>query len=110
MNTIESNRLIAIFMGWTYNGHSGYQNPEDDGDWWELENMMFDSGWHWLMPVLVKTKSIWDGYEFDTPEYEHIENEIFSLDNTLVEFMNADINAIYERVVNFIEWYNKQEK
>jgi hypothetical protein len=71
-------------------------------------NDIFRADWNELMPVIKKCAEILYRLEFDNKERIHIENEIFHLDFMMSELLNADINCVYKRVVDFIKWYNKQ--
>ena len=48
----ETNKLIAEFDGWKLSSDGvTYMNPQDHDDCWELEDMLFNESWDWLMPV-----------------------------------------------------------
>lgn len=73
-NIIESNKLIAEFMGGKYceypnkifPGEYGYHfdnfNPTYKShqvwSWWNIKSLGFHLSWDWLMPVVEKISSI----------------------------------------------------
>jgi len=88
MKTEESNKMIAEFMG---NMHDGNVIHEE----------LYDVSWDWLMPVAKKISDI-----------KH-----WSINATL-EWLSEDqdrdglysIEEVYEAVVEFIMWHNKNKK
>lgn len=89
----KNNKLIAEFMG------------QSDKLKDSIEYGNFHISWDCLMPVLRKIRIIWLKFEWDTEDYDKCE-EIFHLDYTLSELLSADITSIYNRIVDFIKWYN----
>jgi hypothetical protein len=108
MENIESNRLIAEFMGVESYEGNGYTNFifNEDNDRAHVD-LHYHASWDWLMPVVAKCKGIIDSYEFDSEEGMKCE-EIFDIDYTYHNFMDNQIGEIHERVVEFIQWYNNQ--
>jgi hypothetical protein len=92
----------------TLNNHEVFDFNNEP--YFNLEDLPFNSSWDWLMPVVAKCTDLWDDFGFDSKERYNIEDEIWNLDNTLSDFLAADIDAIFRRTVEFIKWYNKQEK
>lgn len=124
---INSNKLIAEFMGYIYSGHAkawGIGNAKNIGERifngkmyknvikaekFE-EKLFFHSSWDWLMPVIAKCTKSFEHHQYDSEKYYHITEEIFHPDYCLSEFMNNNIMAIFERVVMYIKWYNEHKK
>lgn len=58
----KTNRLIAEFMGFTYEKNIGWydndmlmsQNVYDNQDGNCFDELLFDKSWDWLMPVVIK--------------------------------------------------------
>tara|TARA_R110000823_G_scaffold214021_1_gene343831 strand:- start:40433 stop:40831 length:399 start_codon:yes stop_codon:yes gene_type:complete len=120
METTESNKLIAEFMGLI---------PVDNNDslyWYQVKDefyinkdfnyknkvqyttsdmLPYHLSWDWLMPVVKKIISIINGSDFesynDWEDYYVVFNE--------VSFLELTLKDLYENVVEFIKWYNKQK-
>lgn len=113
----DSNKLIAEFMGLKYHDSYGYHRDiyfesaiEIDGEVYSPE---YHSSWDWLMPVVEKTISI-EGVTVKTTNWLV---DIYYNDNRTASSMavlKTDnitmIDCYYKAVVNFIHWYNQQEK
>lgn len=97
---INEDELIAGFMKlervsrghWTNHGicrwiEDGLEYPE----------LRYKTSWDWLMPVVTKIFSL-----NVTPSQERS-----AINDALNE---ANINSIYEAVVDFIKWYNSVER
>lgn len=114
---MENNGLIAKFMGQKKNKNGKYDIPKHPYEYHWMgnsydyfpENMRYDQSWDWLMPVVKKIKDIAEEFEYDTFNYSAFES-IFDIDMTCSDFMNNNIEGIYERCTEFIEWYNKEIK
>ena len=98
---IEGNKLIASFMGDTK------RNLELDPN---VSGYHYHDSFDWLMPVVKKCSESFEHHQYDSEEYYHITEEIFHPDYSLSEFMNADIEAVYNRVVTYIKWYNQNKE
>ena len=83
---IESNNeMIAEFMG---------VDQVDIDTWLETEsNLLYHKSWDWLMPVVVKIKSM------------NIEDE--EMFNEIDFYATSSIENLYSAVVRFIEWVNE---
>ena len=120
--TLENNKLIAEFMGVRPKMEAPDTYTYSDLPWISVradkpEEVMehianyskYSSSWDWLIPVVAKCyQSIEEmEVEFESEEREIFES-IFDVDITLAEIFQSDINAIYERCLDFIKWYNEQ--
>ena len=87
MNEQESNKIIAEFMGKDdlYKGMSDARAKRI---------YKYHTSWDWLMPVVQKC--------FDTQQPE--EGQHYFINESL---LTMDIGVVYDRVVEFINQYNK---
>lgn len=119
MNTTENNKLIAEFMGIHEIMLDGYSNYEIDVIYEILgikphahkgliiheSDLQFHTSWEWLMPVVEKIEDI--GCELTqtngecTISFDDYYNETSS---------KTRFHATYQAVVEFIEWYNEQNR
>ena len=104
MNTIESNRLIAEFMG----AHS-YNKRElfvpihgicyhDTIELGRGKVLKYHKSWDWLMPVVEKCLI----GEAESPER--------LISNIYENICTLSLNSTYNACIEFIEWYNLQSK
>ena len=127
-NIIENNKLIAEFLNWEFDDLSEtfetpflkLVDPHAFGDEqfscklqdFELE---FHSDWNWLMRLVEKIENLQDEnncaiYNVQT-EQCFVEIIINHTSETIVEVdSNSKIQAVYRACVEFIKWYNKQNK
>jgi hypothetical protein len=107
MNTTESNKLLAEFLGMelTTDGISQLYYTEDRS----LRQIpKFQTDWNWLMQVVQKIESLGNDILITT-NYIQIgfdEGEQF----IVVEEVNVKIEAVYQAVLEFVKWYNEQKK
>ena len=119
-NIIENNTIFAEFLDWEFDDLSEtfetpflkLVDPEAFGDEqfscklqdFELE---FHSDWNWLMEVVEKIESL--GYRIEI--VKHICRIYLSNKETIIISENTPkIEAVYNAVVEFIKWYNNQNK
>jgi hypothetical protein len=84
-----------------------------DIDTWFEENteLRYHTSWDWLMPVVEKIESL--GFEFMITETRcAIKN---NTDNSIEEVYHCELlfnkrECVYMSVVEFIKWYNKENK
>lgn len=111
---LEGNKLCAEFLEWKEEDRSWYQTDSfiryvvySEHSNYPHKGLPFHRDWNWLMVVVKKCCESFEHHQFDSEEYYHITEEIFHPDYSLSEFMNADIEAVFERVVQYIKWHNK---
>ena len=121
MKTIENNKLIAEFLGETKQpfefSQFGYINSL--GEWKDTffdNQLKFHSDWNWLMEVVEKIENLQDenNHVMYNVQIEQSFTEI--IDNHTSEIVIYDIDAdskieaVYNTVIEFIKWYNEQNK
>ena len=120
MNTEESNKLIAEFMGFTYEKNLGYYDNEmlmgqhvyDQQQGNCFDDLLFNTSWDWLMPVVEKI-----GHELTSIDisFLRMKDETYTT-MTKIEELNLcitnenPIDAVYTTVLNFIKWYNENKE
>lgn len=120
---IEGNKLIALFMGATISdkGIVLLKEWHDNHKFCEVSDLKYHSSWDWLMPVVEKITRIPLPYKQDDGRQDtHWPRTFGMLDewgNPMFRFncgklFTADtlIEATYKAIVDFIEWYNNQNK
>jgi len=94
---MENNKLIAEFMGGVESKYNIIHFPlivfKQGKNYFDLEELKFHSDWNWLMEVVIKCRTIQLSNK----------NKIADIYDAL---HNTDIEAVYNAVVEFIEWYN----
>ena len=115
-NITENNQLIAEFMGVfdkilsTGNIHSWsdapyYYTTEDTREK-VIKNISkyskYSKDWNWLMQVVDKI------YEMDLYYDRYIDYNSSMISDGKIN-LGTRINRVYEQVVEFIKWYNKQK-
>ena len=125
METTESNKLIAEFMGAVgtpkYNPTewdvyiTGCLDVDSDDEkaqhFYTPDEMKYHKEWNWLMPVVEKIEYC-DGISNDeviTIEYKdciipHHQGEV------RIEGANSKLEAVYQAVVEFIKCYNQKKE
>ena len=128
-NIIENNKIIAEFLDWEFDDLSEtfetpflkLVEPQAFGDEqfscklqdFELE---FHSDWNWLMRVVEKIENLQDenncaiyNVQIEQSFTEIIDNHT---SETIIYDIDADskIEAVYNIVIEFIKWYNEQNK
>ena len=128
-NIVENNKLIAEFMGEfdkilsTGNIHSWsdapfYYTTEDTREK-VIKNISkyskYSKDWNWLMKVVEKIESIEDGiYQVDILQEgcKILKKCSLLIDKTVskLEPDTTKIKSVYLACVEFIKWYNEQNK
>jgi len=127
LNMEKNNKLIAKFMGWERDDFSldGYIIPKNwnshhdlcqDFDSLSPKDMMFHNSWDWLMPVVEKIQHLDNEFEVNvnfkielTGAVELYINHKRVFGMTAFE-VGTLIDAVYEAIIEFIKWYNKNKK
>lgn len=119
MKTKEGNKLIAEFMT---------DEPEilahDLKKAGTLESMQYHSSWDWIMPVVEKIEDthavkqgekLHYGHSFKIDNWEVVIRDClsgkirFSVSPASVKVLSK-IDAVWQGVIGFIQWYNKNRK
>lgn len=118
-NIIESNRLIADFMGlkptkfgtnyqWSDSPHFFVNHDTHEKVMESIANYSkYDTSWDWLIPVVEKIESIsgqfWIGKYSTSVTSENVRDWEISSGKGLTK-----IQSVYVCAVRFITWYNEQ--
>ena len=116
-NIVENNKLIAEFLGYSQ-PHPDYPNTTYwyKKDCQPLTILLFHSDWNWLMRVVEKIENLQDenncaiyNVQIEQSFTEIIDNHT---SETIIYNIDADskIEAVYNACVEFIQWYNQQNK
>lgn len=118
---LSGNKLIAEFMKWNIVIDDaqiwGVKVPSeylinDNMDWYTSEELEFHKSWNWLMPVVKKIESL-DKIE-GCKYLVTICSDVCRIDTVNDEITwkrgSTKILAVYQAVIKFIEWYNKENK
>jgi hypothetical protein len=117
MTTTENNKLIAEFMGILNIDDTKYietlKEMKSNGLYFEqgymTSELKYDTDWNWLMPVVEKIEEL--GYDFDINKREN-DNNVFIRGSQYSKTTSnkTKIEAVYNACVEFIKWYNNQNK
>jgi hypothetical protein len=109
MSNTESNRLIAEFMGCTQSFDTFFNKEEQFH--FSIEETEYHSNWSWLMPVVEKIRSLVFRVDIDiTPIDVSIRFLKDGVQFACAPYWKNTIDAVYNGVLAFIEWYNKQKE
>ena len=122
METIQSNKLIAEFMGLEQWNESYYKHPnifyshyKESPTQVHFENLQYHTSWDWLMPVVQRIECTLTDNKYNSDNFFNVAIEVFEcningVDTSINISHNAQtkIKATYEAVVEFIKEYNKQ--
>jgi hypothetical protein len=104
INTIESNKLLAEFMG---------EIDVKRHDNIFITSYKYDTDWNWLMAVVEKIEDI-ESIDVDilthgTRIYEWRSGGRVIADNCADISFDKKIEHAYDSVVKFVKWYNNQK-
>ena len=78
-----------------------------DGKYYLVEDLKFNSSWDWLMPCFDILRGL--GFSYKISEREcTIKSHISGYNVTLI--CETTLISCYEAIVNFVKWYNKNNK
>ena len=114
MTTEQGNKLIAEFMGWRFIKWCGTDDEEELPMYQRFEGEEivhpgifhapeFHEEWNSIMPVVEKIETIAELFTI-TSNYCSINNK---REATITEVGKNKIQAVWQAVIRFIEWYNK---
>jgi hypothetical protein len=111
---IEGNKLIAEFMGYKYfqspyDGWGFCKDEKDMSTWLRSNNILYHSSWDWLMSVVEKIEQNYTPVEILDLQCT-IGRTIYNPDNIQVCSNNSKLDATWQAVIQFIQWYNSQVK
>ena len=118
INTIESNKLLAEFMGCYQNneGFWGFENTPNHKRWHTdrfLDCTKYDTDWSWLMEVVEKIENSKYVDEFFIKKCSvlitPISYDTFNFFHCTLKD-ETKIQTVYNACLLFIEWYNEQNK
>lgn len=114
MNTQESNKIIALFMGADQvdYGMENMYSFKDKQCLYSLPALEYHTSWAWLMPVVEQIEAL--GYlVYMQPDGCQILTKNGNWPDTLIidaDFRHTRLENTYEGVVSFIQWYNTHNK
>ena len=118
----ENNKIIAEFMGFTFEKNIGYYDNEmlleqivyeqQNGNC--FDELLFNKDWNWLMAVVEKIESLGGAVCIGNGNCVMI---IFYLTDVMGESYSktreligeTKIESVYNACVEFIEWYNENK-
>ena len=113
MNSTETNKKFAEFLGWQLNEKGQYKTPFGN-----IEDYLhsFHNDWNWVMLLVVVIESLDDG-SFDVSILQdgviisHWKSKQELVRVTLAEYdLGNKLNFIYQACSMFVDWYNGRAK
>jgi hypothetical protein len=110
---IKQKILVALFMGYVWsdekNGKTYLKKSADQLNIYSSrpEDLRFDTDWNELMSVAKKIEKISKELIFNTPLLHWVRNNKTIFELKLTE---TDIETAWKYVIEFIKWYNENEK
>lgn len=110
---LSYNKLIAEFMEVVPKLSDIYYLPEFGNylysygnieyvDCFRANSLQYHSSWNWIMPVWKKISMLEKLDEYCNESVFHSE--------FVEDFINVDIENLFLHIVEFIKWYNKNDK
>jgi hypothetical protein len=112
MTAIEGNKLIAEFMECEEKGYYRWiRMPYPQaGKWVNERHLEYHTSWDWLMPVVEKIESL---AAFNVIIFKRCcdVQDDNSVGDHIIEVTAAPskIEAVYDAVLQFIQWYNQNK-
>lgn len=107
--TEENNRLIAEFMGFKMINSLQISTPNGGGIF--LSELKYHTSWDWLMSVVEKIENLGFIFKMQGNATTFLKKGTFNTRIWNDDFIgDTKIKAIYNAVVEFIEWYNEQKQ
>ena len=132
----ENNKIIAEFMGFTFEKNIGYYDNEmlleqivyeqQNGNC--FDELLFNKDWNWLMAVVEKIENL-PSRTLQGTYYLGNEVKIYKAINTNTHYCEINlvkesgyrivsiqfnkeskIKSVYDACLEFIKWYNEQNK
>ena len=113
-NILENNKLITEFLGFELFNNKYYELSQfgymkTNGEWSDVfypETLKFHKDWNWLVEVVEKIESIKGTQIF----INGISCEIMFKGKVISKHFNTKIEAVYNACLEFIKWYNLNNK
>lgn len=116
------NEIIAEFMGgWNRDPGTrkiGINLPDQGNEWWDIDELKYNTSWDWLMPVVEKICKIDYGddigpngmvYPRTFGMLDPEGNFLFRFNRQQLYAEKTLIAATHKAVVEFIKWYNESK-
>ena len=106
---LEGNKLIAEFMGIKIiQSRYGCNHPLVTCPYPDYSNLKYHSSWDWLIPVVSKISKMYEdlykqAFITKTPIPYDIET---TYADVICRHVTIEKEHLFERVVEFIKWYN----
>lgn len=117
MNTTENNKIIVDFLQWEKEEFKLTMYYYTIDGCTDEEGLKFHNDWNWLIQVVEKIES--QNFENEAKDCISFMVKIINTSCQIIDifkdrfqiqtFGNTKIEAVYQAVVVFIEWYNKQK-
>lgn len=129
MNIIESNKIIAEFMGMavatTQNEYDKISHLPNASYLFNEDNLLYHKDWNWLMSVVEKINELddlrflvsinhqnctIDSYDNGDEQMKGQANHTTTEPISINKHDHTTILSTYNAVIDFIKWYNQQFK
>ena len=122
MKTIENNKLIAEFLSVKIHPCETIEKfkflpIEERGlyNGYFIDELKYHEDWNWLMQLVEKIESL--GYNIDTMKVDITKYQSSQFCGIYIDgkriytnYCETKIEAVYNACVEFIKWYNEQNK
>ena len=111
-----NNKIIAEFMGATLTKDLQIMYPVYEGDSSYVKDLKYHLDWNWLMEVVEKIESLPTMKDNGNFFFEIHQDSVTVFNSTRMDIIievigqGSRINNTYQAVIEFIQWYNKQNK